>query len=100
MKLNSKQLKVMFVSLVIFVAMGVFPPWVYTTIGGFGENEMPAVYGLITAPPYPDGDGYRHGIRIDIMRLVVQWVTLVGATIGMILMLNGVRDINIKDVSK
>uniref|UniRef100_E6QNX5 Uncharacterized protein n=1 Tax=mine drainage metagenome TaxID=410659 RepID=E6QNX5_9ZZZZ len=88
MTFNPKQLRVLIAASVIFVIMGIFPPWTYTFDGESIHSEKPAGYGLIISPPKPEqGNGYpAYGIRLDITRLLVQWFVLFVATSGLILL--------------
>lgn len=88
MTFNPKQLRVLIAASVIFVIMGIFPPWTYTFNGESIHSEKPAGYGLIISPPKPEqDDGYlSYGIRLDITRLFVQWLVLFVATGGLLLL--------------
>lgn len=86
MTCNPKQLRVLIAASVIFVIMGIFPPWTYTFDWGSTHSEKSAGYGLIVSPPNPEQDGPSFGVRLDISRLLVQWLVLVAATSGLILL--------------
>lgn len=88
MKLNSKQTKVLIISIAIFILMGLYPPWVYTYNNGSVHSEKPAEYELITEPPYPELERVQYGVHLDISRLIVQWLVLLAATIGAILLVS------------
>lgn len=104
MTLNRKQLGIVIASAVVFIAMGLYPPWTYTvdyaessSIGGGSSrssevhSKKPAGYALIVAPPTPEQEGARFGVRLDISRLVVQWIVLAAATGGAVLLAKGPR---------
>ena len=61
-------------ALLIFAAMGLFPPWLYTRHRS--NVEQPAGYHLIFAPPAPERDFRSYGVRIDTGRLLIQWAAL------------------------
>jgi hypothetical protein len=71
---------------VIFVGMGLLPPWIYTLDAGSIEREKPAGYALIVSPPNPEKDLPAFGVRLDISRLLIQWLVLVAATDGLLLL--------------
>jgi hypothetical protein len=77
---NDKQHKIMIVGVVLFVFMGLFPPWTYTLDAQSIHREKPAGYALIVSPPGPERDAPAFGVRIDISRLIVQWLILGAAT--------------------
>jgi hypothetical protein len=61
----------------LFVAMGLCPPWVYTfSPSGAATTTRPAGYHLLFDPPAPDSGSSRAGVRIDILRLTIQWAVL------------------------
>jgi len=91
MTLNSKQLKIVIASAAIFIAMGLYPPWIYTFDARSIHSENPAGYGLIVDPPKPEKVKPRFGVRLDISRLLVQWIVLVAATAGTVLLVKGPR---------
>lgn len=88
MTFNPKQLRVLIAASVIFVIMGIFPPWTYTFNGESIHSEKPAGYELIISPPKPErGNGDpESGIRLDMTRLLVQWLVLFVATGGLLLL--------------
>jgi len=78
--LNDKQRKIVIVGVVLFVLMGLFPPWTYTLDAPSVHREKPAGYALIISPPGPEKHAPAYGVRIDISRLIVQWLVLAAAT--------------------
>ena len=86
MTLNPKQLRILISSGVIFVAMGLFPPWTYTLDAQSIHREKPAGYALIILPPNPEKDAPAFGVRLDVSRLSIQWLILVAATGGLLLL--------------
>ena len=91
MTLNAKQLRILIASTIIFIAMGLFPPWTYTLDAQSIHREKPAGYALIIAPPAPEKDAPAFGVRLDVSRLLVQWLVLVAATWVAILLAKGPR---------
>ena len=83
---------VMWLGILVFVLMGLFPPWLYTynatirspVYGSFltGSQKIAGYYFLF-APPDPAGES-GHGISLDITRLFVQWVIVIALTGGLI----------------
>ena len=79
MKFNSKQKKILIVGIVIVLLIGIIPPWNYTYKTSSIYIEKDAGYSFIMSPPPARG---RHGIKIDISRLVIQWIVTIAATTG------------------
>ena len=75
--LNSRQIKIVIISTLIFIIMGLFPPWTYTHDNRSMHIENPAGYGFIIEPPESKGDSYRDGIKLDVSRLTIQWLMLI-----------------------
>ena len=88
MTLNSKQIKIVIISTALFIGMGLYPPWVNTFDAKTTHSEKPAGYALIVQPPKPEKDSYPYGVRLDAARFLVQWLTLLIATAGMLLLTN------------
>jgi hypothetical protein len=91
MTLNPKQLKIVTASCIIFVAMGLCPPWTYTIDIQSVHREKPAGYALIIDPPLPETNAPAQGVRLDVFRLLLQWLVLAGATGGAVLLAKGSR---------
>lgn len=83
---NPKQIRILIVAGVFFVAMGIFPPWTYTLDAKSIHREKPAGYALIVSPPSPENDAPAFGVRLDISRLLIQWLVLIVATGGLLLL--------------
>jgi hypothetical protein len=63
--------------LLLFVGMGLCPPWVYTfSAPGATTTTKPAGYDLLFDPPEPEWDSPRTGVRIDVSKLAIQWAVL------------------------
>jgi len=77
MILNNKQRKIVIIGVVLFVLMGLFLPWKHTLDYESIRWERPAGYAFIALPPEPEG---AIGARIDISRLIVQWLILAAAS--------------------
>jgi len=88
MTLNKIQRWILIVGLVIFVLMGLYPPWkAMTSANTANRQETPYRYGLITKPPIRMTGGEFAGqiaTRLDTTRLTVQWLILAVATGGAI----------------
>jgi hypothetical protein len=79
--MNEKQQKILRIGLIIILLMGIFPPWTYTLNTDKVNSESPAGYALIFSPPetqYKASAAF--GIKIDITRLIIQWVVVGAAT--------------------
>lgn len=87
--LNSNQRKVLIVGLVALLIMGVFPPWMYTFDFRSISNDIPVGYRIITSPPEPISKMRGNGVKIDISRLIIQWLTVSASTgLGILLLSN------------
>lgn len=80
MNLNGRQRGIVVIGVVLFVLMGLFPPWTYTRYAQSIHSEKPAGYALIISPPGPEKDAPAFGVKIDVSRLIVQWLVLAAAT--------------------
>jgi len=80
MNLNVKQRIIAIVGVVLFVLMGLIPPWTYTFDARSIHSEKPAGYALIISPPVPEKDGLAFGVKIDISQLIIQWLVLAAVT--------------------
>lgn len=77
--LNLKQKIVIIVGIVAIVIMGMFPPWIYTYKDKSTYSMGPAGYSFIAIPPKSRlYSGY--GVKLDIPRIVVQWVAVFVST--------------------
>lgn len=80
--------------------MGIYPPWINTFDAKTIHSEKPSGYALIITPPKPEKDSYPYGVRIDTARFLVQWLTLLVTTIGLLLLTNTSKSVrNINDYS-
>ena len=85
MNLNYVQRRIMIVGFIIFVLMGIFPPWISTYHVFSPPREKPEGYGFIFSPPEPEDPSAAWsrlygGIKIDIYRLFAQWLVLCAVT--------------------
>lgn len=80
LKFNPKQKKILIVGIVIVLLIGVVPPWKHTFKSSSTYSEVPAGYSFITSPPPRRAKSFSHGIKIDISRLVIQWIVTIAAT--------------------
>lgn len=83
---NPKQLRILIAAGVIFIAIGIFPPWTYTLDAQSIHREKPAGYAFIVSPPNPEENAPAFGVQLDIPRLLIQWLVLVAATGGLLLL--------------
>jgi len=81
--MNKKQKIVILAGFLIIVIMGLFPPWnhkIYITTKRYIETY--AGYGLIFSPPSTE-EGEFWIARIDVVRLLFQWILVGIITIGL-----------------
>jgi hypothetical protein len=72
--MNRNQRFVALMGLIIFIGMGLIPPWIYEMPTLHGRVERPASYSSIFAPPNPLVEGYTvGGVRLDVQRLLIGW---------------------------
>lgn len=67
---------IIWVATTVVVVMGVFPPWLVTYPRGITRSVG---YAPIFSPPQPQFGG----IRLDVVRLIVQWVTMLFLAVGL-----------------
>ena len=66
------------IALLLGLLSCIYPPWQYTvdSVHG-GRSVKPAGYYLIFLPPAPKSDSLWDGVRIDIFRLLIQWIIII-----------------------
>ena len=64
--------------LAVWLISAAVPPWVhtFTAPAGGGSATRPAGYFLLWQPPAPRSSNRRAGVRIDLDRLLIQWVII------------------------
>ena len=77
-KLDSLQRKIVLVGIVLFILMGLIPPWKE----GNAQYDHPLGYRLIVAPPELPNYLGQHNGRIDFGRLILQWILLAVGVAG------------------
>ncbi len=87
MNLNTWQWRILIVTLVVFVIMGLFPPWKKADSKlGYASLDYGG-YGLIFSPPGCQSYGVK--VKMDFSRLIVQCLVLgAAAGVGVILTRN------------
>lgn len=80
--MNKRQKRVVLVGFLIIVIMGLFPPWNQKIYGYKRVIETYAGYGFIFIPPSP-GEKCYWTARIDVIRLLFQWILTAIITIGL-----------------
>jgi hypothetical protein len=68
---NKRQKNVILIGIILIVAMGLFPPWVYEYYGTISQE-----YRFIL-DPLKDG-------KIDLLRLLVQWLGVCIVSVGLV----------------
>jgi hypothetical protein len=85
MTLQPKQIKCLLFTALLLLLMGVFPPWIESLHHRYGVTDWPAGYAPIFRPPAPSDPIPLAGVRLDVPRLVLQWViTCIGSGIVLI----------------
>jgi polyferredoxin len=84
--MNKKQKKVIWIGLIIFILMGLFPPWI-DDVECFNPSSEPShsggtvfvtrSYGFLFIPP-------RGMAFVDLTRLLVQWLLVIAVTAWMV----------------
>ena len=78
MKLNKKQKKIILFGAILFILIGIFPPWSSIYKSNNLDSKHPVGYGLIFAPHQKVTSTY--SLEIDARRLTVQWIIVLVAT--------------------
>ena len=71
--MNAKQQKILRIGIIVMLLIGLFPPWIDTLYTEKYNAETPRGYSLLFSPPEAHTHG-AYGIKIDITRLVIQWL--------------------------
>jgi len=101
MGLNKNQRVIITIGVVVFVLMGLFPPW--TSVHKSYSAE-PSGYCFIGSPPRPykynnAGLIRTYKIKIDTTRLLIQWIVIIVASSGGVLIKGGRKDENVQQSS-
>ncbi len=93
-KMNAKQKAFLWLGIIAFVLMGIFPPWFYPiNIEGL-KSRTNVDYKSILSPPEAIGENKYEGLigaSIDFSRLAVQWVMVAVITGGFVVSLKNSR---------
>jgi len=81
------QRKIIIISLLAIIIMCLFPPWKYIIISteSGSSTEYPVGYSFIITPPDKKDGGFFHGVKIDITRLLIQFIIIGCSSICLIL---------------
>jgi len=84
--MNKKQTVCLCLGIIVFVLMGLFPPWMMISpIGDYVKNVYSFILNPVKAGYYSDvRDELLWESRIDASRLFVQWATVAVITGGLI----------------
>jgi hypothetical protein len=89
--MNKKQKIVCLIGVGVIILMTLIPPWYYHVASRrVGDRQIvfehQGNYGFLFSPPDPPDFGYRNYCiaRIDLSRLLVQWVVVAIATGGIV----------------
>ena len=89
-ELNKVQKIVLLSGIVLIVIMSLFPPWrIINPQTGYGGEVG---YSFVADPPQTHGGSYRHTyipVRVDVNRLMVQYLAVVILTVGGIFLTTG-----------
>lgn len=88
--MNKKQKICLWIGIAVFVAMGLFPPWMVT---GGAQGCLPMGYSFILNPP-------AKLCRIDASHLCIQWAMVAVVTSGLIFTFGDKKDKKAKDEQK
>jgi DNA-directed RNA polymerase subunit RPC12/RpoP len=86
---SSLRRRVIGASIAVAVLMATFPPWVYTFDRTGTHRTRSAGYAFVGAPPPPESTGVAFGVRVDIARLVIQWLAVAGCARAALLLTPG-----------
>ena len=78
--MNIAQKVVLTFGAILATCMGLSPPWSYTLNAVSVSRSKPAGYSFILSPPEPENDAPGYGVRLDISRIVFQWIVVSFAT--------------------
>lgn len=93
--MNTKQRKFLWVGLIVFLLSGIFPPWVQVFNDGRTYCEKDQGYSFLMNPPEVRFDSATYAMwykmqfsmKIDITRLVIQWIIILVLFSGIIISL-------------
>lgn len=91
--LKSKgQRAVIWIGLLIFLLLGIFPPWREVLNYGDGRvNSHGISFSFIADPPDSSESKKISSIEIDTTRLLVEWACVIATVIGMIVLFDSTR---------
>jgi hypothetical protein len=84
-KISSRQLPIWVkpISIILFVFLGLFPPWTQRVYGPYGRHAVAGRgYGLIFTPPAPP-PGWAV-VQIDWSRLALEWLVVAAIIFGVV----------------
>ncbi|NQU06020.1 MAG: hypothetical protein HQ568_08000 [Calditrichaeota bacterium] len=86
--MNKKQKIVLWIGLVLFMLMGIFPPWYYVYKSEISADiSYKSGYYCLFVPPH----SYKKEYRIDKTRLHIQWTIVVVVAVCLILTLKDIK---------
>ena len=85
MTLNKRQMLAFRCGVALIVLMGLFPPWVYTRDARSVHSRKSAGYYFIFTPPAPEYNYSSNGVRLDVSRLLIQWLVVATSVAGFFL---------------
>ena len=95
MSLNPTQRKLLAAGLLLLIFMGLFPPYTYTYEAINVYSEVPAKYSFILTPPERKYNNARHGVKLDLARLVIQsFIVVLASGLGILLSSNPKNKLN------
>lgn len=93
-KMNRKQKTVLWLGIIAFVLMGLFPPWFYSiNVQGLKSRRNTGYKSILSAPEAIGEGRFQEliGANIDFSRLAVQWAMVAVITGGFIVSLKNSR---------
>ena len=80
--LNRKQLVCVWIGIVVFALLALFPPW-YEHLPGF-RGDRPLWHAPLFSRPEPS-PSFSGSVRVDGVRLMLEWSVVVAITAGLLL---------------
>lgn len=89
MPLNQSQKTVILIAAIVILLMGIFPPLIYTFKIDGKYGEKPAGYAFVLMTPPPEGRGITVSVKLNISRLLIQWLVVAAAGAGIAFLIKG-----------
>lgn len=91
--LNRRQTRAIVIGALVFVLVGLFPPWHHVYINEVGhERTEPAGFHVITQHPLPLASANWYTARISVGILALEWLAVIAATAALVRSLRNRND--------